>query len=111
MQPRADAPLEVREIFMSLVASVPTEHFRPGDRDLVEQHAQAIALARRAYAELAVSGPVIGGKASPWLVVLEKAHRSAVALSARLRLAPQMRTDPKATGRAAPPYPRPWESK
>ena len=109
LRPRADAPPEVREIFTSLVASVSTEHFRPGDADLLEQHAQAIALARRAYAELAVSGPVIDGKASPWLVVLEKAHRSAVALSARLRLAPQMRTDPKVTGRAAPPYPRPWE--
>jgi hypothetical protein len=109
LRPRPDAPPEVREIFMSLVASVPTEHFRPGDADLLEQHAQAIALARRAYAELDASGSVVNGKPSPWLVVLEKAHRSAVALSARLRLAPQMRTDPKSAGREGMPCEKPWD--
>jgi hypothetical protein len=99
LQPRPDAPPEVRQIFVALVGSVPPEHFRAGDSDLVEQYAQAIALARRAYAELEASGPVVNAKASPWLVVLEKAHRSAVALSARLRLSPQNRTDPKVAGR------------
>ena len=66
---------------------------------------QAILLARKAYAELEAGGPVIDGKASPWLVVLEKAHRSAVALSGRLRLAPQARADSRSAGRnkGAPP--------
>jgi hypothetical protein len=99
LQPRADAPANVREIFLLLVRSVAVDHFRVGDSDLVEQYAQAIALARRAYDELEKSGPVIKGKASPWLIVLEKAHRSAVALSARLRLAPQARADPKSIAR------------
>jgi hypothetical protein len=98
LRPRPHMPREVREIFVDLVASRPPEHFRAEDADLLEQHAQGIALARQAYAELEASGPVVNGKASPWLVVLEKAHRSCVALSGRLRLAPQMRLDRKAAG-------------
>ena len=101
LRSRADTPSTVREIFAALVRSVPPNHFRPGDADLVEQYAQAIALARRAYAELEGSGPVIDGKSSPWVTVLEKAHRSAVALAGKLRLCPQARTDPKVAGRSA----------
>ena len=99
LRPRTDAPAAVRKIFNALVASEPPEHFRAGDADLVEQYAQAVVLARQAFGQLARYGPVNAGKASPWLVVLEKAHRSAVALSARSRLSPQNRTDPKSVGR------------
>jgi hypothetical protein len=99
LSPRDDAPASVKEIFNDLVASVPPEHFRRGDADLLEQFAQAIALSRRAYAELEKTGPVINSRASPWLIVLEKAHRSSTALAARLRLAPQMRIGPKTVGR------------
>jgi hypothetical protein len=67
----------VREIWQELVAQVPAAHFRPSDEHLIEAYAQAVALGRRAYGELAANGPVIKGRASPWLVVLEKAHRSA----------------------------------
>ena len=38
---------------------------------------------------------VIDGKTNPWLVVQEKAQRAMVALSARLRLAPQSRMESK----------------
>jgi hypothetical protein len=114
LRPRAEASATVRRIFSDLVASVPVEHFRPGDADLIEQLSQSIALARQAYAELEANGPVIDGRASPWNVVLEKAHRSSVALAARLRLCPQARTDPKTVGRQNRPAPsaydlRPWE--
>ena len=88
-------------IFRELVASVPANHFQPGDAPLIEQHAQAILLAREAYDRLARDGAVIDGRPSPWLVVLEKAHRSAVALSGRLRLAPQGRMDSRSAGRKA----------
>lgn len=103
LTPRDNAPAEVRQIFREIVASVKPEHFRPADGALVEQYAQAIALARKAYGELESTGPVIDGKASPWVVVLEKAHRSSVALSARLRLCPQARTDPKTAGKPGKP--------
>jgi hypothetical protein len=108
--PRPDAPPHIRQIFRDLVAAVPPEHFRPGDADLIEQHAQAIALARQAYGEIEQHGPVVDGRASPWCTVLEKAHRSCVALSGRLRLSPQGRLDPKTVGRQRPePGRRPWE--
>jgi hypothetical protein len=100
-RPRDDAPAAVRRIFLELVASEPADHFRASDADLLEQIAQAILLARQAYDKLETEGPVIDGKASPWLVVLEKAHRSSVALSGRLRLAPQARMDARAAGRKA----------
>ena len=100
LRPRQDAPAEVRTIFLELVASVPADHFRQGDGALLEQYWQSILLARKAYAELDAGGPVIDGKASPWLVVLEKSHRSAVALSGRLRLAPQARADSRSAGRS-----------
>ena len=91
----------MRRIFLELVSSVAADHFQPGDAPLLEQYAQAILLARQAYDKLSTEGPVIDGKASPWLVVLEKAHRSAVALSARLRLAPQARADARSAARKA----------
>jgi phage terminase small subunit len=105
IRPRADVPASLRQIINDLVASVPPEHFRSGDAALLEQYAQAIALARQAYAELEKKGPVINGRASPWIAVLEKTHRSAVALAARLRLSPQSRIDPKTVGRKAGPPP------
>ena len=56
-------------------------------------------------------GAVVDGKPSPWIVVQDKAVRAMVALSMRLRLSPQSRTDPKTLARQ-PQYsrPRPWEA-
>jgi phage terminase small subunit len=110
IEPREGLSPEIDEIFRAIVAAVPVEHFRPADGHLVEQYSQAILLARRAYAELEQSGPIReDGKRSPWVDVLEKAHRSSVALAAKLRLAPQQRTDPKTTGREKGPSPNfPW---
>jgi hypothetical protein len=48
-----------------------------------EQYAQSIALARQAFSFLNQEGPVVAGRANPWLVVLETAHQSSVALGAR----------------------------
>ena len=98
--PREGVTKEVGAIFKEIVAQVSASHFKPTDAALIEQYAQAIALGRRSYAALDDEGPVVSGRANPWIVVLEKAHRSAVALSARLRLSPQHRTDPKTVGRA-----------
>jgi phage terminase small subunit len=89
-------PPEIKLIFGEIVSTMPADHFRATDGPLVEQYAQAIALARSAYANLTEEGPVVAGRANPWLVVLEKAHRSSVALSMRLRLSPQSRMDRKA---------------
>lgn len=103
LSPRSGVSPEVRLIFTEIVGSVSATHFRATDGPLVEQYAQSIALARQAYSYLDAEGPVICGKANPWLVVLEKAHRSSVALSMRLRLSPQSRLDRKALGQAQEP--------
>jgi phage terminase small subunit len=95
LKPRTGLPPEVKVLWLELVASMPSDHFRESDGPLVEQYAQAIALARKAYANLDEEGPVVAGRANPWLIVLEKAHRSSVALSMRLRLSPQSRMDRK----------------
>jgi hypothetical protein len=106
LAPSDSAPAEVRELFAEIVRSVPAEHFKASDRHLIEQYAQAIVLARQATTELAATGPVVQGRASAWLVVLEKAHRSSVALAARLRLAPQSRADSRSAMRKADGPPR-----
>jgi phage terminase small subunit len=102
LAPRTGLTAEVKVLWSELVASMPQEHFRVSDAPLIEQYCQAIALARQAYAHLAEEGPVVGGRASPWNVVLEKAHRSSVALSMRLRLSPQSRMDRKAVKDVGP---------
>ena len=107
IEPRADAPAIVAEIFRNVVASVPATHFRACDADLVEQFAQSVALARRAYLELETGGLVIGGKPSVWNGLLQKAHRNSIMLAARLRLCPQGRADPKTVGRALHGYDQP----
>ena len=100
---RADAPDEVRAVFARIVSDAGGGHFRASDRDLVEQYASAVVLARSAYAALATEGAVVAGRISPWQGVLEKANRASVALSMRLRLAPQSRLDRKKAGTARNP--------
>jgi phage terminase small subunit len=97
-----DLPATLRNIVADLIASQKPGHFRRGDEALLEQFAQAIVLGRQAYERIEAEGPVIDGRSSPWLVVLEKAHRSVVALSGRLRLAPQMRASSRTAGRSQP---------
>jgi hypothetical protein len=106
LAPSSGAPDEVRELFAEITRSAPDGHFKASDRHLIEQYAQAIVLARQATTELAATGPVVQGRASAWLIVLEKAHRSSVALAARLRLAPQSRADSRSAGRKADGPPR-----
>jgi phage terminase small subunit len=101
LAPSEGAPDEVRAIFVEVVRSAPADHFVAADAPLVEAFAEAILLARQASLEMAAHGPVVGGRASPWLTVQEKAHRALVALSARLRLAPQSRADARSAGRRA----------
>ena len=84
-----------RRRFIELVGACDPSQFRTSDLPLLCRYVEADALAERAAAELQASGPVVDGKASPWLVVQEKAVRAMVALSMRLRLSPQSRTDPE----------------
>jgi phage terminase small subunit len=86
--PNLSAP--ERKIFIHLVDSCAADHFKPSDLPLLRCYAEAIDLAERAACELRKS-PVLDGKISPWVTVQEKAVRTIVALSLRLRLSPQAR--------------------
>jgi hypothetical protein len=100
LRPREGAPKSVKAIFHEVVMSVPADHFRPADGYLVEAYAQVIALGREAYDLLERDGTTLpDGRLSPQVTALEKYHRSSVALAARLRLAPQSRTEAKSTAR------------
>jgi P27 family predicted phage terminase small subunit len=100
LKPRTGLPPEIKLLWIELVGSMPSDHFRQSDAALIEQFCQSIALARTAYANLNAEGPVVAGRANPWLIVLEKAHRSSVALSMRLRLSPQSRIRRETVGSA-----------
>jgi phage terminase small subunit len=106
---RPGASDAVRAIVHELIGAVDPDWFRQSDFPLLESYGEAIALERKAYAEIATHGAVVNGRPSPWLTVAEKSTRAVVALSARLRLSPQNRTDPKTAGRAKGPGPSIYE--
>ena len=72
LKARTGFPPEVKLIWGELVGAMSPDHFRPSDAPLIEQYAQAIALPRGAYAHLTGEGPVVSGRANPWLIVLER---------------------------------------
>ncbi len=84
-----------RTFFEHIVATNKPEHFRAADAVLLCRFVEAAILAEQAAAELRDKGAVVKERASPWLIVQEKAVRALVALSMRLRLAPQSRIDPQ----------------
>jgi hypothetical protein len=109
LQPPSSLSQAEAAIFIAVVKSCDPTHFRHSDLPLLCRFCEMTALADRAARELR-DGAVMDGKASAWIVVQEKCVRGLVSLSARLRLCPQSRTDPKTTGRQRPAlYPRPWQ--
>lgn len=87
-----------RAIFCAVVDSVDPSHFRACDVPAIEAFAEAISLARTAAAQIATQGAVADGRASPWVGILERAHRSVAGLGRALRLTPHARHDRKVAG-------------
>jgi hypothetical protein len=103
---------EVAEVFDFMVRYQSPDHFAMTDTPILVEYCRATVLANQAAAALGVDGPITPmGKASPWLVVQEKAQRALVALSARLRLCPQSRFDRLKAGTSARTsnHRKPWE--
>ena len=98
LKPPARLSPRQRELFLHIVGAVDPYHFSKSDLPLLAQYVGACDLCEQAQGNLDQEGAVIAGKANPWIVILEKASRSCVALSARLRLAPQSRFDRLRTG-------------
>lgn len=112
LEPPASLSEAERTIFTALVASCDPRHFQASDLPLLVRYCEACTLGDLAATELRRDGAVVKGKASPWIVIQEKSVRAMVALSMRLRLSPQSRTDPKTIGRQQTPIGRkPWEQR
>ena len=79
-----------RQLFVDLVAGSKASHFQATDLPLFPGILNCL-LPKTAAGHLRDEGPVIGGRTSPWVNVLEKATKGLVALSMRLRLSPQAR--------------------
>ena len=96
-----------RQLFVDLVAGSKASHFQRTDLPLLCRYCELSFLAETAAGHLRNEGPVIGGRTSPWVSVLEKATKGLVALSMRLRLSPQARS-PNNPTRPSPSGPDPW---
>jgi phage terminase small subunit len=101
--PPAGLSTEEERIFQELLTAVDPGHFAASDLPLLVAYVQAVAQHDRAVQAIRREGDVVNGKASPWIVVQEKAQRAMVALSMRLRLSPQARRE-----KAQLPQPATW---
>ena len=97
LAPPADLSGAERQVFLDLVASAKAEHFRASDLPLLCAYCRAIAVEVRSAQELAAGDDRALGR---W----EKAVKSMVALSMRLRLSPQSRApnNPSRPSRSEP---------
>lgn len=85
----------------AIVSSLDADYFVASDLPLLASYARALASHDHARSTLEERGYVDEkGKTSGWVTVLEKETRACVALSARLRLAPQSRMDRTKAGKA-----------
>ena len=112
LRPSANLSEPERDVFDRIVTACDPKHFRASDLPLLVRYCEVTALAERAATEMRSVGPVSTfGTTSAWLTVQEKAIRAMVALSMRLRLSPQSRTDPKTLARQRTPGPErmPWD--
>jgi hypothetical protein len=98
LEPPSFLPKAERNVFLGLVNACDPDHFRFSDAPLLCRYAEAVVLAEQAAKHLR-RGAVKGGKSSAWLTVQEKSVRAMIALSMRLRLAPQSRIDAAKLGR------------
>lgn len=98
IEPPPTASARVAKVFREVVGSVDAQHLRPCDAVTVEAFAQAVDLARTAAAALADEGCVVDGRTSPWIAILERAHRSVATLGRALRLTPNTRVDRRVAG-------------
>ena len=90
LRPPAFLAPEEAEVFADIIAATSARHFRPSDLPLLTAYAQAIATQRMAAAEFKKQ-PLVSGRPSPWAAVEERAAKTMVMLSLRLRLSPQAR--------------------
>ena len=91
LQPPPGLDEATQKIFVSLVASCPADHFRPGDLPLLLAYCGTVLTEREATEHLAKDGRVIDGRPSPWINIQTQAIKSMAMLARALKLSPQAR--------------------
>lgn len=91
LQPPPSLGKDERAVFLEIVGSNEPGHFRPSDAPLLASYAEVIVTLRLAARELKRGMISEDWKISPWFAIQERAIKSQVALSMRLRLSPQAR--------------------
>ena len=104
LTPPAELDELEREVFASIVASCPAEHFRVSDLPLLASYAAAVVRERRARGEFDREPILADGRPSPWGIVLAQATKTMLGLSLRLRLSPQGRGKPSTKAEAQLSY-------
>jgi phage terminase small subunit len=89
--PRSECSAAVKSLFREIVSKASKDHFCETDDTLLELYCVAVLEARLAHSHLQAEGRILNGRPSPWVAVLEKATKSVVSLSVRLRLGPHSR--------------------
>jgi phage terminase small subunit len=104
LQPPDHLPDAARRCFARLVASLPANHFRHGDLDLLCRYAEAVATAEEAAFHISQPGGMVtgDGKVSPWWRIHQDAGKAISGLALRLRIGPQSRMA-KASSKEGPP--------
>ncbi len=88
LEPPPDLSGPERAVFAQVILSVRPDHFQVHDAILLAAYARAAVLEKQASAELALGGPVVDGKPSPWLPILAQSSKALLALARQLRLSP-----------------------
>ena len=101
LRPPAHLKRALRATFAEITGALDAGHFQISDVDLLCAYVAAVHLEREARDHLDREGPVVGGKASPWIIILEKSQRAMAAFSMRLRIGPQARS--RAKVKSGPP--------
>jgi len=91
LQPPVTLTGPARTVFVDIVANNAPNHFRESDKAMLQAYCNVICQLEQCRKELQKAVVTAEGKISPWVGVQERAIKSMVALSMRLRLSPQSR--------------------
>jgi phage terminase small subunit len=92
LKPPPDLTGAPRELFLSLVLSLPAHHFTPSDLPLLTAYVRAVVMEQSASAKLS-DNPVDDDTPSPWLRVWQANIRAVTPLARSLRLTPLSRRE------------------
>jgi phage terminase small subunit len=102
LRPPDHLSADARDVFVALVGSLPSGHFKVGDLPLIARWCELTALCERAARELDQRVVEPDNKLSPWFSVLVQSTKALNALAARLKIGPSARA-PKVSKKTPAP--------